>query len=206
MLTQDLIDDFVIATEMRLRGLRTVYEPEAVAAEKTNKRGRDEFRMRVRVIEQTLTALHRYRAVLWPWRHGLFAFQMLGHKVLRYCVPLLLLIALASNALIVGRGEIHQYFFLVQSALYGAALAGWIADLLRLRVGPLAMPYYFVLANTASLVGALKFLSGGGHVVWTPIREADSSIRTAIRDGAGGTVAGGNLPLGDLQRLEMNNE
>jgi cellulose synthase/poly-beta-1,6-N-acetylglucosamine synthase-like glycosyltransferase len=207
MLTQDLIDDFVIATEMRLRGLRTVYEPEAVAAEKTNKRGRDEFRMRVRVIEQTLTALHRYRAVLNPWRHGLFAFQMLGHKVLRYCVPPLLLIALASNALLLERGEIYQYAFLAQAALYGSALAGWIADRLKLRVGPLALPYYFVLANTASLIGTLKFLTGGGHVVWTPIREADSSIqRTAIRDGAGGTVAGGNLPLGDLQRLEMNNE
>lgn len=203
-LTQDLIDDFVIATEMRLRGLRTVYEPEAVAAENTNKRGRDEFRMRVRVIEQTLTALHRYRAVLNPWRHSLFAFQMLGHKVLRYCVPLLLLVALASNALLVGRAEIYQYIFLAQAALYIAALAGWITDRLKLRVGPLALPYYFVLANTASLIGTLKFLSGGGHVVWTPVREADSSIQEVAI--GGGTVAGGSRQLGDMQRLEMNNK
>lgn len=209
-LTQDLIDDFVIATEMHLCGLRTVYEPEAIAAENTNKRGRDEFRMRVRVIEQTLTALHRYRAVLNPWGHGLFAFQMLGHKVLRYCVPMLLLVALVSNALLMGRSEIYQYAFLAQSALYAAALFGWIADRLKLRIGPLALPYYFVLANTASLIGTLKFLSGSGHVVWTPVREANSLIkRGAVVTGAAspsGAEAGRALPLGDLQQMEMNNK
>lgn len=206
-LTQDLIDDFVIATEMRLRGLRTVYEPEAVAAEKTNKRGRDEFRMRVRVIEQTLTALHRYRGVLNPWRHGLFAFQMLGHKALRYSVPPLLVVALASNALLLGRAEIYQYAFVAQAALYGAALAGWVASRLKLRVGPLVLPYYFVLANTASLMGTLKFLGGGSHVVWTPVREAGSSIqREMIEGNAGSAGTGAGRQLGGLQRLEINNE
>lgn len=202
-LTQDLIDDFVIATEMHLSGLRTVYEAEAVAAESTNRRGRDEFRMRVRVIEQTLTALHRYRAVLNPWRHGLFAFQLLGHKALRYSVPPLLVVALASNALLVGRAEIFQYAFLAQAALYGAALAGWIATRFKLRVGPLALPYYFVLANTASLIATLKFLGGGSRVVWTPIRDAGSSIQRAAS--AGGAAAGVNRQLGGLQRREAAN-
>jgi cellulose synthase/poly-beta-1,6-N-acetylglucosamine synthase-like glycosyltransferase len=178
-LTQDLIDDFVIATEVHLQGLRTVYEPEAMAAEKTNKRGRDEFRMRVRVIEQTLTALHRYRAVLNPWRHGMFAFQLLAHKALRYSVPLLLLVALASNALLLGRHEIYQYALIAQLGFYAAAVCGWIANRMKLRVGPLALPYYFVLANAASLMGTLKFMIGGSHVVWTPIRDAGTAIQRA---------------------------
>jgi cellulose synthase/poly-beta-1,6-N-acetylglucosamine synthase-like glycosyltransferase len=197
-LTQDLIDDFVIATEVHLQGLRTVYEPEAVATESTNKRGRDEFRMRVRVIEQTLTALHRYRAVLNPWRHGLFAFQLLTHKALRYAVPLLLVLALVSNALLAGRGDIYPYALLAQAALYGAAMVGWIAARMKLHVGPLALPYYFVLANAASLVGMFKFLSGGGHVVWTPIRDAGSSIQRT-------SAAGTGRPLGNLQQREATN-
>ncbi|HMX28902.1 MAG TPA: glycosyltransferase family 2 protein [Blastocatellia bacterium] len=178
-LTQDMIDDFVIATEMHLAGLRTVYEPDAVAMEDTNKRARDEFRMRVRVIEQTLTALHRYRAVLNPWQHGWFAFQLLGHKALRYGVPLLLPAVFISNALLLGRDEIFQHAFLAQAALYGAAAAGAIANRLNLRIGPLALPYYFVLANAASLMGVLKFLTGGSHVVWTPIRETGAAVRQA---------------------------
>ncbi len=184
-LKQELIDDFVIATETRLRGLRTVYDPEAVATEGANQAGRDEFRMRVRVIEQTITALHRYREALNPWRHGMFAFQMLSHKVLRYAVPWFLLLAFVTNALLLGRDSLYLFTFLAQVALYLMALVGWIADRRRVNAGPLAFPYYFVLTNAASLVAFLKFLSGDGHVVWTPIRETGSSIQSAPAKAAG---------------------
>jgi cellulose synthase/poly-beta-1,6-N-acetylglucosamine synthase-like glycosyltransferase len=83
-LAGDMIDDFVIATEMRLQGLRTVYEPEAVCSESANHRGVDEFRMRVRVIEQTMNALQRYHRLLDARKHGMFMFQMFCHKTLRY--------------------------------------------------------------------------------------------------------------------------
>src|SRR5262249_37406172 len=72
-LALDLSSDFVIAAEMKLLSLRTVYEPEAICYEDTNREPLDEIRMRVRVIEQTITALSRYRELLDPRRHGLFA-------------------------------------------------------------------------------------------------------------------------------------
>src|SRR5262249_6474987 len=74
-LANDMIDDFVIATEIHLQDLRTVYDPEAIALEDTNHRAKDEFRMRVRVIKQTMSALGRYREALNPFRHKMFAFQ-----------------------------------------------------------------------------------------------------------------------------------
>lgn len=184
-LRPDLIDDFVIASEIHQRGLRTVYDPEAVATEGTNKRGRDEFRMRVRVIEQTITALHHYREVLKPWRHGLFAFQLLSHKVLRYGVSVLLLIALLSNALLWEQAAVYRYALLAQVAAYALALSGWVGENLKVHIGPLALPYYFVLTNAAALVAGLGFLSGESHVVWTPLREADSSIQRASAEVAG---------------------
>ena len=79
--------DFVIASDIHLQGLRTVYEPDAICAEVTNQRSRDEFSMRVRIIEQTMSAMSRYREVLSLRKHGMFAFQMISHKVLRYAVP-----------------------------------------------------------------------------------------------------------------------
>jgi cellulose synthase/poly-beta-1,6-N-acetylglucosamine synthase-like glycosyltransferase len=174
-LTQDIIDDFVIATEMHLRGLRTVYDPEAIATEGTNQRGQDEFRMRVRVIEQTITALHRYREVLNPWRHGMFAFQMLTHKVLRYAAPWLLLLALLTNVFLLERAEVYIYILLAQVMFYGAALAGLFANRRKVSARLLVLPYYFVLTNAASLVACLKFLRGESHVVWTPVRDSSLS-------------------------------
>ena len=170
-LALDMSSDFVIATEIHLQGLRTIYDCEAISTEDTNKRGRDEFRMRVRVIEQTLNALHRYREVFNLRAHPLFGFQMISHKVLRYGVPFFLIAIFLSNLLLVGTSEIYNLAFIGQAIFYLTAIMGWICDWLELRIGPLGFPYYFALANAASLVAFFKFMRGEAHVVWEPIRE-----------------------------------
>src|SRR5262245_39685229 len=110
-LASDMIDDFVIAIEMNLQGLRAVYEPEAVCSENANHRSHDEFRMRVRVIEQTMNALQRYRRLLVARKHGMFQFQIFCHKTLRYSVPLSLLMAFIANALALDAGHFYQCAF-----------------------------------------------------------------------------------------------
>ena len=186
-LANDMIDDFVIAAEIHLQGLRTVYEPEAIAVEDANRRARDEFRMRVRVIKQTLSALHRYRHTLNPFRHKMFAFQMLAHKALRYAVPFLLIVALIASGLASGSVVWLRFAFIGQLALYGAAIAGLVRDRRKLKLGPLAIPYYFALANAASLLAFWKALRGDAYVTWEPIREtrnANPRAETASDDGA----------------------
>src|SRR5215510_8353109 len=172
-LANDMIDDFVIATEIHLQGLRTVYEPEAIAVEDTNRRAKDEFRMRVRVIKQTLSAMRRYSKVLNPFRHKMFAIQMITHKLLRYAGPLLLIAALVSSGMASGSVEWLRLAFLGQLALYGAAVIGWVGERLKIKFWPLAIPYYFALVNVASFVACLKALCGKTYVVWEPNRDAD---------------------------------
>jgi cellulose synthase/poly-beta-1,6-N-acetylglucosamine synthase-like glycosyltransferase len=170
-LANDMIDDFVIATEIRLQGLRTVYEPEAISSEDTNKKGQDEFRMRVRVIQQTFSALQRYPQVLSLRKQGLYAFQMLSHKVMRYLVPAFLVLIFLSNALLTTAQPVYLWSFYVQLAAYGLAWLGWVCDKLGLRLGPLSLPYYFVLANAAIVTAFMKFMRGETRVVWQSVRE-----------------------------------
>jgi cellulose synthase/poly-beta-1,6-N-acetylglucosamine synthase-like glycosyltransferase len=173
-LANDMIDDFVIATEIHLQGLRTIYEPEAIAVEDANRRARDEFRMRVRVIKQTLSALHRYRHTLNPFRHKMFAFQMIAHKALRYAAPFLLIAAFIASGWGSGSVVWLRFAFIGQLALYGAAIAGLVRERRKLKLGLLAIPYYFALANAASLVAFWKALRGDAYVTWEPIREANN--------------------------------
>ena len=173
-LAGDMIDDFVIATEIYLQNLRVVYDPEAIAVEDANRRARDEFRMRVRVIKQTLSALHRYRHTLNPFRHKMFAFQMIAHKALRYAVPFLLIAALIASGWGGGSVDWLRFAFIGQLALYGAAIAGLVRERRKLKLGPLAIPYYFALANAASLVAFWKALRGDAYVTWEPIRETSN--------------------------------
>ena len=170
----DMSSDFAIATEIHLQGLRTVYDHEAIAFEETNGRDRDEFRMRIRVIEQTMSALHRYAEVLDPRRHGLFAFQMISHKVLRYALPLFLIVAFISSAMLVDSSSLYRLIFVAQAMFYATALAGWACERMGLRIGPLSLPYYFVLANAASLAAFVKFVRGEAHLTWEPLRESSN--------------------------------
>lgn len=175
-----MIDDFVIATEIHLQGLRTVYEPEAISMEDTNNRGQDELRMRIRVISQTLRALNKYKEVLSLSRHGIFAFQMISHKVLRYLVPAFLIAALVTNWLLINKSTFFYYFLLGQSAFYLLALIGGLAERLKVKIGPLAIPYYFALVNVASIAGIIRFISGGTQVVWEPMREVKAKGAESI--------------------------
>ena len=170
-LASDMIDDFVIATEMQLQGLRTVYEPEAVCSESANLRGRDEFRMRVRVIEQTMNALQRYSRLLDARKHGMFMFQMHCHKTLRYSIPLSLTLAFIANSFALDAGPFYQYAYFAQILFYYAAFIGWLGARSGVRLGPLALPYYFVLVNAAAAVAFAKFMRGESHVVWEPLRD-----------------------------------
>ncbi|HKQ77330.1 MAG TPA: glycosyltransferase family 2 protein [Blastocatellia bacterium] len=181
-LANDMIDDFVIATEIHLQGLRTVYDPEAIATEDTNHRAKDEFRMRVRVIKQTMSALGRYRKALNPFEHKMFAFQMIAHKMLRYTAPFLLITALVASGSASGSVEWLRLAFFGQLALYVAAIIGWIGERLKIKLGPLAIPYYFALVNAAVFVAFLKAMSGMTYVVWEPNRDArgaDPGVGTA---------------------------
>jgi cellulose synthase/poly-beta-1,6-N-acetylglucosamine synthase-like glycosyltransferase len=173
-LDHDMSSDFVIASEIRLQSLRTIYDPEAMSSEETNKQGRDEFRMRVRIIEQTMSAIYRYREVLSLRRQGMYTFQMISHKVLRYAGPIFLIVAYASNLFLVNKSELYRLTLIGQTLFYLIALLGWCADGMGLKLGLLSFPYYFGLSNLASFAAFLKFLRGEAHIVWDPLREGGS--------------------------------
>lgn len=162
--------DFIIATKMIEQGLRTIYEPEAVCTEETNQRNDNELWMRVRIIAQTFTDLWRHRAMLNPFRGGLFSIQLLSHKVMRYFVPLFLIALFAASATLCRTSTFYQWLFFTQSIGYLCAALSWLLEGVGVRNRVLALPHYFVLANVASLIGMIRFLRGDRYAHWEPIR------------------------------------
>jgi len=135
----------------------------------------------VRVIKQTLSALHRYRHTLNPFRHRMFAFQMIAHKALRYAVPFQLIAALIASGWASGSVVWLRFAFIGQLALYGAAIAGLVGERRKINLRLLAPPYYFALANAASLVAFFKALCSETYVVWEPVRDARNANRAPKR-------------------------
>lgn len=163
--------DFLICTVVYKQGLRSIYEPNAVCFEETNQKTDKEMKMRIRVISQTYTDLWRNREMLNPFKSGFYAIELLSHKVLRYSVPLFLVTALISSAVLAYSSWIFEVFFLLQAVFYFVALLGWILERTIGKIGIFAIPHYFVLANLASVLGFYKFLRGENYASWETVRE-----------------------------------
>lgn len=171
----DLISDLVIALDVCERGCVSHYVPEAVAYELTNEEASPEFRMRSRVVVRSINALVQRRRLLNPFRSGLFAFQLLSHKVLRYLVPVFLLgFALLSVWLALAPGPragLYQMLVALQLLGYaGVPSAYLLCRRLGLPTSILSAPFYFILANAAAFWAIASFLRGNRAVTWMTVR------------------------------------
>lgn len=164
--------DFLICTVVYRQGLRSVYEPNAVCTEETNRQTDKELKMRVRVISQTFTDLWRNRDMLNPFKSGFYAVELISHKVLRYAVPLFLFGIFITSAILAFESLIFALVFLSQIIFYLAAFVGWRLEKSGRDSGILAIPLYFTLANLASVIAFYKFIKGENYANWEPIRES----------------------------------
>lgn len=174
--------DFLIATKIREQNLITVYEPDAVAIEETNNKSDKELRMRVRVIAQTFTDLWRHRSMLNPFRAGFYAVELFSHKVLRYCVPVFLILLYFSSFLLAFESRLFEMLLLVQLVFYVTAIVAWLTERAGLPSKILSLPLYFVLANVAVVIAFYKFLRGERYAAWQPIRPAKETETRRVGD------------------------
>jgi cellulose synthase/poly-beta-1,6-N-acetylglucosamine synthase-like glycosyltransferase len=162
--------DFIIATKMVEQGLRTVYEPDAVCTEQTNRHNDKELKMRVRIIAQTFTDLWRHRSILNPFRSGFYGVQLLSHKVMRYLVPFFLMGLFIASGVLASDALSYRMILVVQLAGYMCPALAWMLDRVGIRSRLLAFPQYFILANLASLIACYQLLRGERYARWEPIR------------------------------------
>ena len=165
----DHLPDFVLPLRVVQQRRRVVYCEDAVSREEALGRQEDEFRMRVRVSLRGLRTLFEMRPLLHP-RYGLFAFQLLVHKVVRYLLILPLIGALVFNALLL-ESPLYGALLGVQLACYGLACAGWLSGG-RIRFRVVFVPFYFCLLNLAAGAAFVGLLRGQRLVVWTPRKGA----------------------------------
>ena len=165
----DIISDFVAPLGAWRRGFRIAYEPTAVATEYSSVRFGDEFRRRRRIVSRSLYGLWTEAGVLNPFAHFFFAFQMFSHKLLRWLVPVWLVVVLAVNIPLATDGY-YGLLLALQVAFYGLAALGLLLPERLGRCWLFYVPAYFTATNWGTLLGLLSFLTGRRHRVWQPAR------------------------------------
>ncbi len=164
----DQLPDFVLPLSVRERGFRAVYAPQAKLYEDALARAEDEFRMRVRVSLRAWHALLDKACLLNPLHYGLFAWQLLSHKILRYLSFAFQVGTMAANVVLAGTSSFWQATLILQVFFYALAILGYLRRHHTHQRTFLTFPYYLCLLNLASLVAFLRFLGGKKQVTWEP--------------------------------------
>ncbi|WP_148862586.1 glycosyltransferase family 2 protein [Marinobacter fonticola] len=126
-----------------------------------------EYQRKLRTVIRGLTALARHPQALNPFSHGLFAFQVFSHKVMRWLVPWFLIVLFVSSWILVPRGGIYGLALLAQLVFYGVVIAAHLSPAVRAKSFA-KIPYFFVQVNYAIAHATLQFLSGRRMTVWSP--------------------------------------
>lgn len=160
-----ILEDFVIPMRARRLGFSVLYDPEAVAIEFPASTVGGEFTRRVRLAVGSFRAWGELIRI--PWR-GFTPFALVSHKLLRWLVPFVAVVLLASNVLLIG-SSFYRWTLIAQVLFYLWAGLGFLfyQQMRRIRFG--LVPYFLFAMHLAFLVGFVRCLTGSGKTVWQKV-------------------------------------
>jgi cellulose synthase/poly-beta-1,6-N-acetylglucosamine synthase-like glycosyltransferase len=158
--------DLSLPFNMVKRGLRAVYVPAARASEKMVPTVEGEFARKRRMMSHTWPILLR-GGMLSPrgYPPG-YALMVFSHRLLRYALPFLHVVALATNVALLALSDsstrtLYAVTLALQLALLAAAA---LAGAIRLR--PLLIARYYVLTTASPAAGLWDWLRHGTDPAW----------------------------------------
>ena len=167
----DQSSDFFVALHAVAQGYRAVVDPRAVGHYELVRKDRAEFQRKVRTIVHGLDVFFSHLELLDPMRYGLFALELLSHKLFRWLVPFVVMGLLGFSVALWNAGVLYRASAVLLLSVGGLSLAASLlsrwGDLRALRLAS-----FIVIGAGASLVAWAKFMSGETFVTWEPTRRA----------------------------------
>jgi cellulose synthase/poly-beta-1,6-N-acetylglucosamine synthase-like glycosyltransferase len=167
----DVADDLWISLNAPNRGYRLAFAPGAQAQEIVTDLAQGEFMRRVRSTERGWRGLMNFAGLMNPWRTGLYAVQLIGHKLLRRLTAFLLPAAFVLSLALIPQHPLYLGFALLQVAALAVAVATVVAPGMRRIPGTSAL-VVFVMGHLAMALGILRAMAGHRTHRWSPVRES----------------------------------
>jgi glycosyltransferase involved in cell wall biosynthesis len=168
--------DFACALHAVRADMRAVADPRVVGVYRDIKDPSKEFARKVRTAIRGMTAVAALREVLNPFKYGAFAFQVWGHKIMRWLVPWFMVLLLLVSVPLAREQFWYAAALALQLLGYGTALVGALVPAAR-RLALVKLAYFFAQVNLALARASLEFLSGRRIVQWEPsARKAGTAL------------------------------
>jgi poly-beta-1,6-N-acetyl-D-glucosamine synthase len=162
-----ILDDFILSLRIAARGYRVYYEPSAIAMETSSLNSKEELKRKIRICAGGWQAMKRLSFLLNPYNDPLLSFQYISHRVLRWSLAPLSMIALFFiNIPLAFENSFYAWIFTAQCAFYLSGFAGMMMEKREMRFKAFFIPYYFCMMNYAAVAGLSRFLSASQSSVW----------------------------------------
>lgn len=162
----DLQSDFNTLLNSVRMGLRGVSDPESIGYYKNIADEKREFRRKVRTVLRGISVLMKSLPLLNPFKYGLFALQLISHKLFRWLIPFAMISAFISNAFLARDTVFYQTVFLIQTVFYLIAILGITTNLFPRNI--IKLPSYLVVVNMSILNAWYLYVRGKRIVFWNP--------------------------------------
>lgn len=173
-----LLDDFILSLHIVMRGYTIAYCANAYATENGSADMHEEEKRKVRIAAGGLQSIWRLRALLNPLRYGVFCFQYISHRVLRWSLaPILLFLLLPLNTILIFTTDsplLYATIWMLQTLFYLMASWGYYLSKKHIKNKILFVPYYFLFMNINVIRGFnyLRKRRGQAGGAWEKARRA----------------------------------
>ena len=168
-----LLDDFIISLRIVKKGFTIKYDPEAYAIETASANVKEELKRKIRISAGGIQSILRLRALLNPFKYGIFSWQFFSHKLTRWLiVPFAMPVIYLLNLLIVLLNKnpleinIYSVILILQTGFYLFVFLGWILQNTKIKAKIIFLPYYVYIMNYSVWLGLFRFLKGKQTVNW----------------------------------------
>ncbi len=163
--------DFAAALITREHGLRPVTVNESVCYVPRVPSLKREYRRKVRTITRGMETLYFKRALLNPFRFGVFSWMLFSHKVSRWLAPWTALLGLAGLIVLATQSTLALIACGGAALALAIALIGW-----RWPEGTpmprfISIPTFLFLGNWAVIRATIQAMRGELNAVWEPTRR-----------------------------------
>lgn len=164
-----IIDDHMIAMRIAEKGYIIAYEPNAYATETASANTKEELKRKIRIAAGGMQSILRLKKAANPFYYPVLTFQYISHRVLRWTItPLLLIAVFVLNVYIVLNLDtlIYQLILCGQISFYLLSIMGWLFESKNIRIKVFFIPYYFCVMNYAVLAGIIRYFKKNQSAAW----------------------------------------
>lgn len=169
-----ICEDLQISMRVIEEGKRVIYEPLAYGTEHISATIREEWKRKIRIAAGSFQFFQRMKLGCLCVRQPFAAFQFISRKLFRWLiVPYVLVIMLPISffSFFYTSDTMVQFISLAQLLFFVSAFWGYYYSRGLHKSGIIYLPFYFIMANIAIIVGTCLYLNGRSFVMWEKVKR-----------------------------------